>query len=120
MDFLRLHHTQLAMPTGEEDTARAFYSRVLGMTEVPKPAPLAEKGGAWFTAGGVELHLGVQMPFLPATKAHPALLVDDLDALAKTLQAAGHETIPVDSLPGYRRFYANDPFGNRLEFLQPD
>lgn len=120
MNFLRLHHTQLSMPTGEENGARAFYSRVLGMAEVPKPDVLAARGGVWFTAGGVELHLGIQTPFVPATRAHPAILVDDLNALAERLQARGHETIPDDNFPGHRRFYANDPFGNRLEFLQQD
>ncbi len=108
------------MPIGEEDAARAFYSRVLGMAEVPKPDVLAARGGVWFKAGGVELHLGVQSPFVPATKAHPAILVDDLDAIGENLEAAGYETTPDEALPGHRRFYANDPFGNRLEFLQTE
>ena len=81
---------------------------------------MATRGGVWSSLGGVELHLGVQTPFVPATKAHPALLVNDLDTLAEKLEAAGHKTISDDNFPGHRRFYANDPFGNRIEFLQLD
>jgi catechol 2,3-dioxygenase-like lactoylglutathione lyase family enzyme len=117
--YERLHHVLLAMPAGEEDRARAFYAGVLGMTEVEKPPVLAARGGAWFRAGGVELHLGVDSDFRSATRAHPALLVDDLDDVAARLAADGQDVTWDGEFPGHRRFYAVDPFGNRLEFLQP-
>jgi catechol 2,3-dioxygenase-like lactoylglutathione lyase family enzyme len=112
-------HVQLAMPSGREDAARAFYAGLLGMTELPKPPALAARGGCWFGSGRAVLHLGVAASFAPARKAHPALLVDDLDGLAATLRAAGCECIPADGeIPGVRRFHTSDPFGNRVEFQQ--
>jgi catechol 2,3-dioxygenase-like lactoylglutathione lyase family enzyme len=117
--FDRLHHVQLAMPQGKEATARSFYAGVLGMTEIDKPPVLAARGGAWFREGGIELHLGVETDFRPARKAHPGVLVSDLDTLVARLDATG-ETVAWDSeLPGFRRIYVHDPFGNRLEFLEP-
>lgn len=113
----RLHHVQLAIPAGGEDAARAFWCDVLGFAEVPKPSRLAARGGCWFRAGRTELHLGVEEPFSPARKAHPGVLVDDLDAVASALAAAGHEPRHDDAFPGLDRFYVDDPFGNRLEFL---
>lgn len=115
-----LHHIQLAMPAGEEEAARRFYGDVLGMTERPKPEPLRRRGGVWFTAGATEMHLGVEADFRPARKAHPAFRVSDLAALRARLEAAGCATREDEPLPGFQRFYADDPFGNRLEFLQPD
>ena len=117
--FTRLHHMQIAMPPGREDEARRFYAGVLGMTELDKPPVLAARGGAWFRAGGVELHLGVEADFRPARKGHPGILVDDLDDVVARLDAAGQATTWDDGFPGYRRIYAGDPFGNRLEFLEP-
>jgi catechol 2,3-dioxygenase-like lactoylglutathione lyase family enzyme len=117
--FLSLHHVQLAMPAGEEDQARAFYAGVLGMTELSKPADLARRAGAWFRGGGWEIHLGVEADFRPARKAHPGVLVRGLAALAENIQAAGGEVEWDDLFPGHRRFYTHDPFGNRLEFLEP-
>lgn len=114
-----VHHVQLAMPAGREEDARAFYIGVLGMTELAKPAALAARGGAWFRSGEVELHLGVEAGFQPAGKAHPGLLVDDLDGLAARLAAAGRPVQPDGALAGLRRCHSADPFGNRLEFLQP-
>lgn len=114
-----LHHVQLAMPVGQEDAARAFFVGVLGMTEVPKPPVLARRGGAWFREGTLEIHCGVEEPFAPARKAHPGILVDDLDEVVARLAGAGIEARPDDDFPGHRRVYADDPFGNRLEFLQP-
>lgn len=108
------------MPPGGEDEARRFYGRVLGMTEVAKPAELAARGGCWFRAGALELHLGVEDEFRPARKAHPGIdagSVEALEDLAARLRAAGHDAVPDGLLPGYRRFYVSDPFGNRLEFL---
>ena len=118
--FARLHHMQLAMPRGQEQQAREFFVDVLGMTEIDKPPVLAARGGAWFRAGGVELHLGVEDDFRPARKGHPGIVVDDLDAIAARLAHAGQPTVWDGDFPGYRRIYAHDPFGNRLEFLQPD
>jgi catechol 2,3-dioxygenase-like lactoylglutathione lyase family enzyme len=117
--FTRLHHMQLAMPRGQEEQARQFFVGVLGMTEIEKPPVLAARGGAWFRAGGVELHLGVEDEFRPARKGHPGILVDDLDGLVERLTAAGQAATWDDEFPGHRRIYAHDPFGNRLEFLQP-
>lgn len=113
----RLDHVQLAMPAGQEDAARAFFGGLLGMEEEAKPESLASRGGCWFRAGAVALHLGVEADFRPQRKAHPALGVADLDALAQRLQAAGHEVLWDDAIPGVRRFYAADPFGNRIEFV---
>ena len=113
-----LHHVQLAAPPGMEPEMREFYAGTLGLTEVPKPAALAARGGVWFRAPGIEIHIGVEDGFRPARKAHPGILVRDLDALADRLRAAGHQVRPDDLLPGHRRFYADDPAGNRLEFLQ--
>jgi catechol 2,3-dioxygenase-like lactoylglutathione lyase family enzyme len=113
-----IHHIQLAMPPGEEARARAFYAGVLGMTEIAKPARLAARGGVWFVAGDVQLHLGVEAGFKGAKKAHPALLVPDLAGLKARCRAAGVETVTDEPLEGFDRFYAADPFGNRLEFLQ--
>ena len=114
-----LHHVQLAVPTGLEPELRAFYGGVLGMTEVAKPASLAGRGGAWFRSGTAELHLGVEEDFRPARKAHPGLLVADLDAVVARLAAAGQAVRWDELLPGFRRCYAVDPCGNRLELLQP-
>ena len=116
--FDRLHHVQLAMPEGEEAAARRFFVDVLAMTEVPKPPALAARGGAWFRAGGVELHLGVEPGFSPARKAHPGIVVTDLDELVRRLQLSGQQVSWDADFSGYRRIYANDPFGNRLEFLE--
>ncbi len=113
-----VHHVQLAMPAGREDEAEAFYAGVLGIPRVPKPAPLAGRGGAWFRGGGVEVHLGVEDDFRPARKAHPAFLVRDLDEIRRRLKRAGHVVRPDEAFDGRRRFHADDPFGNRLEFME--
>ena len=114
-----IHHVQLAIAPGTEDTARAFYGDVLGMTERPKPSILAARGGCWFRSeGGVEIHLGVEDPFVPAKKAHPGILVADIDVLAARLAAHGYEAAWDDSIPDRRRFHTFDPHGNRLEFIQ--
>jgi catechol 2,3-dioxygenase-like lactoylglutathione lyase family enzyme len=112
-------HVQVAMPAGRETEARAFYGGLLGMGELAKPPILAARGGCWFGSGTAVLHLGVEELFAPARKAHPALLVDDLDGLAATLSAAGCECVQADGeIPGVRRFHTCDPFGNRVEFQQ--
>lgn len=114
-----IHHVQLACPPGSEAALREFYSGVLGLAEVAKPPGLAGRGGCWFRGSGIELHLGVEKDFHPARKAHPGLLVPDLDGLAGRLHGAGYPVHFDDEFPGMRRFYSEDPHGNRLEFLQP-
>jgi predicted enzyme related to lactoylglutathione lyase len=99
-----------------EREARAFYGELLGLEELPKPEALAARGGCWFQAGAQELHVGVEDPFTPARKAHPGLVVTDLDALAARLTEAGIDVVWDEAIPGTKRFHAVDPFGNRLEF----
>ena len=112
-----LHHVQVAVPAGSEPALLDFYGGVLGMTEVAKPAALAARGGARFRSGTAEVHLGVEPDFRPARKAHPALRAHDLDALAERLAAAGAPVEWDESLPGVRRFYTADPWGNRVELM---
>lgn len=112
-------HVQLAAPPGSEDLLRAYYVDVLGMTELPKPPVLAARGGCWFEAGSVQLHLGIEQDFRPAKKAHPGLRVTDIEAYAARLAAGAAPVTWDDNLPGHRRFYSEDPVGNRLEFLEP-
>jgi catechol 2,3-dioxygenase-like lactoylglutathione lyase family enzyme len=114
----RLDHIQLAIPTGGENAARDFWVRLFGMTEVPKPDALAGRGGLWVTRGAVNLHLGVETPFAPARKAHPCLAIDDIDALAAALVAAQHPFAWDGNIPGIRRLFVSDPFGNRVEVMQ--
>jgi catechol 2,3-dioxygenase-like lactoylglutathione lyase family enzyme len=116
---MKLHHVQLAMPKGREDEAEKFYSGLLGLERVPKPANLEKRGGCWFRSDELELHLGVEEPFSPARKAHPALQVSEVLPLKSRLADAGVEVWEDEPLEGYDRFYASDPFGNRIEFLCP-
>ncbi|MGX7952094.1 VOC family protein [Tsuneonella sp. HG249] len=113
-----LDHVQLAMPTGGEGAARAFYRGVLGLAEREKPAHLAARGGCWFYGPGVELHLGVEEPFHPAAKAHPALLVGDLGRVRAKLAEHGVSFAAGKPLEGYDRGDIRDPFGNRIELMQ--
>jgi catechol 2,3-dioxygenase-like lactoylglutathione lyase family enzyme len=117
--FERLHHSAFTLPVGREDEARAFYTGVLGLTEVPKPSSMRPIG-CWFRAGGVEIHCIPDPDFQPNRLGHPAILVDDLDALASLLSEHGVVVEPDDRFPGHRRFHTYDPFGNQLEFLQAD
>lgn len=119
MEILRVHHVQLAMPRGREDEARAFYAGILGLREAAKPAGLAARGGVWFESGDVKVHLGIEEDFRPARKAHPAFVVRNLRAMAERLRAAGVEASPDGLMPGHERVYVSDPFGNRLELLEP-
>ncbi len=115
-----LDHVQLAAPAGCEVEARRFFSEVLGLPEVEKPASLRGRGGVWFELGRQQLHIGVEESFAPARKAHPALLVAsaaDLDAVARRLADAGAPVMWDEALPGVSRFYTQDPWGNRLELL---
>ena len=115
---MRLDHVQLAIPKGSEALCRAFYCDLLGWREVEKPPILAARGGLWLDIGEGQVHLGVEDDFRPARKAHPALLVDDLDALAQRLRNAGVTVTFDEAIPAVRRFYTNDPVGNRLEFIE--
>jgi catechol 2,3-dioxygenase-like lactoylglutathione lyase family enzyme len=117
MELRSIDHVQVAGPPGCEPAARAFYGDLLGLREIPKPQELAARGGVWFTLGPQELHIGVEQDFRPARKAHPAFSCEDADALAASLQAAGAPVNWNGSVPGVRRFYTADPFGNRLEIV---
>ena len=118
MPIIAIDHVQLAMPAGREQEARDFYTGLLGLPEIPKPPELAARGGAWFELSTVKLHLGVEKDFQPARKAHPGLLVDNLEALATRLRAAGVTLTADDAVPGVARYFVHDPFGNRIELLQ--
>ena len=115
-----IDHVQLAAPPDCEADARRFYGELLGLEEVEKPAPLALRGGVWFACGQQQVHVGVEREFAPARKAHPAFHVRDLDALAERLRDAGVEVAEDASLPGVRRAYVHDPFGNRIELVALD
>ena len=116
--MIAVDHVQLAMPPGGEDAACAFYEVLLGLHRYEKPPALAARGGCWFSNGAVTLHLGVEPGFVPARKAHPALVVDGLDALVSVLVTAGHGVRFDDAIPGVRRCYVDDPFGNRIELIE--
>ena len=119
MKILSLDHVQLAMPIGEEAEARAFYVHMLGFVEVPKPPELAKRGGLWLESNKVSLHLGVELDFHPARKAHPAFIVDDLDAILTKVKSARYKTDTTQPpLDGYKRAHVFDPFGNRIELMQ--
>jgi catechol 2,3-dioxygenase-like lactoylglutathione lyase family enzyme len=119
MTILSINHVQLAMPEGQEETARTFYVNILGLIEIPKPAALLRRGGAWFQSDQVQVHLGVDHDFHAARKAHPAFLVDDLEATLEKVQTAGHEwDLSQPELDGYRRCHVYDPFGNRIELME--
>jgi catechol 2,3-dioxygenase-like lactoylglutathione lyase family enzyme len=120
MRILRIDHVQLAMPRGEEEKARTFYAGLLDIPEAPKPPELAKRGGVWFERGDLKVHLGVEAEFRPALKAHPAFLVRGLDELTARLRQAGAEVVDDGAMPGYRRAYVTDPFGNRLELMEPE
>ncbi len=115
--FRRIEHVQLAIPPGEETRAAAFWCGVLGFLPIDKPPLLARRGGAWFAHGDVQVHVGIEADFVPAAKAHPAFLVDDVDAIAAQLVAAGAEVRWSEEVPGSRRLHSFDPFGNRFEVI---
>ena len=116
--FTAIDHVQLAMPPGEEQAARDFYSGVLGMKEIAKPPELAKRGGCWFESGTVNIHLGVENDFRPAKKAHPALRCSNYDALVAKLRSAGIAATQIVDIPGVSRCHVHDPFGNRLELIR--
>jgi catechol 2,3-dioxygenase-like lactoylglutathione lyase family enzyme len=115
--MLRLDHVQIAIPAGAEADCRRFYVGLLGMREVEKPPELAKRGGIWVRSGEVVIHLGVEAEFRPSRKAHPGIVVADIDALGARLEAAGHAPAWDEAIPGVRRFFTADPLGNRLEFI---
>jgi catechol 2,3-dioxygenase-like lactoylglutathione lyase family enzyme len=113
-----IDHVQLAMPPGQEERARAFYTGVLGIPEIPKPPELATRGGAWFERGALRLHLGVEADFRAAKKAHPGLRVRDLSALVARCRAAGYPVQEAEPREGSRQAFVEDPFGNRIELVE--
>jgi uncharacterized protein YcbX/catechol 2,3-dioxygenase-like lactoylglutathione lyase family enzyme len=118
VELIAIDHVQLAMPAGGEAKARMFYAGLLGLKEVTKPAALAGRGGAWFTSGGAQVHLGVEQPFQPARKAHPAFRVHGLAELVRQCEAAGYAITKDAPLPGQDRVHIADPFGNRIELIE--
>lgn len=112
-----LHHVQVSCPVGGEAAARRFYGDALGIPEVEKPPILAARGGCWFRGESVEIHVGVEASFVPAQKAHPAFLVEDIDGTADRVAGLGFPMTWDDAFPGYRRFHTADGNGNRVEIL---
>lgn len=119
-EFVCIDHVQLAMPLGQEAAARAFFCDVLGMKEIPKPPELAKRGGCWFQAGDVQIHLGVEADFRPAKKAHPALRCKNYEILLANLVTASLHVEDAKDIPGIRRCHIHDPFGNRIELVCGD
>lgn len=118
MQVMGIDHVQLAAPKGSEADARTFFGRLLGLEEIEKPAGLRSRGGCWFQTGSTQLHIGIEEPFRPARKAHPAFAVRDLEALFETLNQAGVRCVWDDTVSSQRRFFAHDPWENRLEFIE--
>lgn len=117
---LGFDHVQVAIPRGQEDRARTFYSGLLGLKEIPKPASMAGRGGLWFECGQLQLHLGVEEPFAPARKAHPALRIRGYEELLAGMSAAGYDVRRDAGLPGVARAFVADPFGNRVELIDSE
>jgi catechol 2,3-dioxygenase-like lactoylglutathione lyase family enzyme len=118
-EMASVHHVQVAMPVGGEDRARWFYGEVLGLTELEKPDTLRGRGGVWFQSGNLQVHLGVEADFMPARKAQVGYAVEGIDVVRGRFVEAGIEVTDDDALPGFTRFYVADPFGNRVEILEP-
>ncbi|MCL6452390.1 MAG: VOC family protein [Alicyclobacillus sp.] len=116
--FYGIDHVQLAGPAGCEDEARRFFGEILGMEELEKPEDLRKRGGVWFRCGSHQLHIGIDPNFTPAKKAHPAIHVENITALKERLLRYGIPVTEDELLPGADRFYVDDPFGNRMEFLE--
>jgi catechol 2,3-dioxygenase-like lactoylglutathione lyase family enzyme len=115
--FVAIDHFQLAMPAGAENRAREFFCNLLGMTEIAKPPALAKRGGCWFSSGKIQIHLGVEKDFRPATKAHPALVCHAYHELLELLRIAGVAVQEDSEIPEVVRCYISDPFGNRIELI---
>jgi catechol 2,3-dioxygenase-like lactoylglutathione lyase family enzyme len=114
-----IDHVQVAIPKGGEVEAQGFYQDLLGLTEIPKPPSMAARGGAWYEARHIKVHLGVETPFRPNDKAHVAFLVEDVAALAKRAEEMGYKVKQDQELPAHERAFLYDPFGNRIEVLRP-
>jgi catechol 2,3-dioxygenase-like lactoylglutathione lyase family enzyme len=119
MPVRRIDHILIAMPAGREEEARAFYHGILGLTEQVKPPQLAARGGCWFESGELEIHLGVEKNFIPARKAHPAFIVDDLAGMVAKATQAGLRVTADEPIEGCDRRHVDDPFGNRIELIEP-
>ena len=119
MPITSIDHILISMPAGREAEARAFYAGLLGLNEIIKPPVLASRGGCWFERGALKIHLGIDTDFRPARKAHPAFIVEDLADLAAALAKAGHKAKTDEPLAGYDRIFIDDPFGNRIESMEP-
>ncbi len=115
---MRLDHVQIAAPAGCEAAARKFYGEILGMEEIEKPEPLRSRGGCWFQCGALQLHIGVEKEFRPAKKAHPAFALADIEKLKSELRLRNYLIVEDENLSDHRRFYTEDPWGNRLEFIE--
>lgn len=116
--FTAIDHIQLAAPKGSEEEARRFFKDILQFNEIEKPEVLRKRGGVWFGIGNLQIHIGIEEPFSPAKKAHPAFEIENLEALKQHLIDNGVDVIVDNNLPNANRFYTSDPFGNRLEFLE--
>jgi catechol 2,3-dioxygenase-like lactoylglutathione lyase family enzyme len=114
----RIDHIQIAAPRGCEAAAQEFYGTLLGLEPIEKPAALRDRGGCWFACADQQVHIGVENDFRPSRKAHAGFAVAALDELRSRLVAKGVPVLDDHSLPGTRRFYAEDPWGNRIEFVE--
>jgi len=119
MPVFALHHVQIAMPEGGEDAARAFHGGLTGLSEARKPPILAIRGGVWFEKGSLRVHLGGEQDFRPARKTHPAFEVSGVEGFLSFLEAEGAGVARDENLPVFVRGYLDDPFGNRIELLEP-
>jgi catechol 2,3-dioxygenase-like lactoylglutathione lyase family enzyme len=119
MAVRRIDHVLIAMPAGREEEARAFYGGMLGFAEKTKPSQLATRGGCWFESSAVTVHLGIDKNFIAARKAHPAFIVDGLIDLEKKLKQAGYKVTTDEPIEGCDRCHVEDPFGNRIELIEP-
>jgi catechol 2,3-dioxygenase-like lactoylglutathione lyase family enzyme len=117
---LAIDHIQLAAPSGCEEAARRFFGELLGLEEIPKPEAIRARGGVWFRVGSHELHIGVEPGFAPARKAHPAFRSSHYDELRERLLVGGVEVTDDDAIPGIRRCFVADPWGNRIELISAE
>jgi catechol 2,3-dioxygenase-like lactoylglutathione lyase family enzyme len=115
-----VHHVQITGPVGAEEKARQFYCGVLGLAEIAKPHSLVGRGGLWVQAGDHQIHIGTEDGFdRLTTKAHIAYEVTDIAYWRRVMEANGLGVLDSVPIEGFDRFEARDPFGNRIEFIQP-